>query len=440
MRKSLIRPLLYIIVSGALVFCCDSVLGYDKDKLFTLGIKNYNRAEYGRARHCFERAIKTGLKDERLKFATYAVAVMDNFKQYLDGVEKGESKLRMDGNDETLRAHVAKLHYAFANELMQKEFYLGMVEPQLKRAIELDPENAAIHFDLGCAYYASMRYVKALKSYEKALVILPDNLLAYKMAGDASVALGDFDKAKKFYLDLIKANEKSVLKYDESELAKVRKIVSILPETYKEIDRLREEGRTEEAEQVLKKRMSLNNSDYIAMTELGYIIQDKGDRKTALDLFKTAVKIAPDYPISHFYLGRLYFLMQKNEEAIAELLMFKEKMRLLPRMDKVTKQMYLDGLYYLSEVYFTLKRYEDARKETEEIIRLDPRQQNAYYNMGIYYYVYKHSRSDAYRSFMKAIDIDSASDVAKSSKYAIEFIRNNPDSRIAPDFSFIDRE
>lgn len=440
MSGNLRRVLLCVIVLSAALSFCTAAYGYDKDRLFTLGLKNYNRAEYEKARRCFEKAAEAGLKDEKLKLARYAVAVMDKFGQYLSGIEKGELQIRQNASDKALRASVARLHHAFANELMQKEFFLFIVEAHLRRAIELDPKDASLYFDLACAYYASMNYGKALRDYEKALAIRPGDLLTQKMAGDTCVALGDFDQAKKFYLGLINSNEKSVLKYDDSELAKVKKIMSVLPETYKEIDALMKEGRTDEAEKVLKKRISLNNSDYIAMTELGYIIQDRGDRKTALDLFKTSVKIAPDYPIAHFYLGRLYFLMRETEEAVSELKIFKEKMRLLPKMDKSTKKMYIDSLYYLSEVYFTLKRYEEARRELEEIIKIDPQEQNAYYNMGVYYYVYEHSRSGAYRSFMKAIDIDPASHVAKSSKYAIEFMRNNPDSRVIPDFSFIDKE
>lgn len=216
--------------------------------------------------------------------------------------------------------------------------------------------------------------------------------------------------------------------------------LKVFPETYKEVDELMREGRTEEAEAILRKRISLNGSDYTAMTGLGRIYQDKDDRNAALGLFKTAVKAAPDYPAAHFYLGRLYFIMQKNKEALREFELFKEKMDILPKMDEETKKIYIDSLYYLGDVYFVLKRYEDAGIVLEKIIKMDPGQQAAYYDMGVYHYVYEHSRSRAHRSFMKAIDIDSATYIAKSARYAIEFMRNNPDPRVTPDFSFIDQE
>lgn len=199
-------------------------------------------------------------------------------------------------------------------------------------------------------------------------------------------------------------------------------------------------GKTGETEAIMKKRLSLNGADYIAMTELGIICQDRGDRKTALNLFKKAVKTAPDYPIAHLCLGRLYFLTQENEEAVAELNLFKEKMDMLPNMDEDARKRYVDNLYYLSDVYFTLKRYKDAKRGIDRILEIDPEQQDAYYDLGVCYYVYDHSRSKAYQAFMKAVELDSTSSTAKRAKYAIEFMRNNPDPRVIPDFSFIDQE
>lgn len=147
-----------------------------------------------------------------------------------------------------------------------------------------------------------------------------------------------------------------------------------------------------------------------------------------------------DYPMEHLRLGRLYFLKRDYDNAISEFELFKEKMRLQPKMDDKTRKTYIDALYYLSEVYFTLDMYEKARAEVDEILMLDPKEQEAYYLLGVYYYKYEHSRSKAYQSFKKVVDLDSKTNIARHANYAIEFMRNNPDSRFAPDFSFIDQE
>ncbi len=149
---------------------------------------------------------------------------------------------------------------------------------------------------------------------------------------------------------------------------------------------------------------------------------------------------APKEASAHFFAGRNYFLKREYDKTVEELKRYKDIMKALPRMDEKTKKMYINDLFYLSEVYFTLKRYPEARYELEEIIRLSPKEPDAYYNLGVYYYIYERSRSKAYTNFKKAIDMDPSSEAAKNANYAIEFIRNNPDARFAPDFSFIDKE
>jgi len=183
-----------------------------------------------------------------------------------------------------------------------------------------------------------------------------------------------------------------------------------------------------------------NKKDSIAMTELGRTYLEKGDRSKALNTFSRAVKIDPDYPMAHFFLGKLHYLMRDYDDAISELNIFKEKMKPLLAANKENTRTYIECLYYIGEVYFTLERYDESRIETEEILRIDPKEQDAHYNLGVYYYVREHNRSRAYNFFMKTINIAPGTDIAKNAKYAIEFMRNNPDSRIAPDFSFINKE
>ena len=211
---------------------------------------------------------------------------------------------------------------------------------------------------------------------------------------------------------------------------------------YQEVDDLLRAGKADEAEGVLKKYLSENKTDYVAITKLGLMCQNRGDKKTALRLFNDVVKMSPEYPMPYFFLGRLHFLMQDQDEAVYNLGVFREKVARLEGigMDEETKNIYIKDLHYVSEVYFNLKRYDDVKATIDEILKLDPKQQDAYYNLGVYYYVYEHNRSRAYRSFTRAVELGPDTETARSSKYAIEFMRTNPDPRFVPDFSFIDQE
>lgn len=370
----------------------------------------------------------------------YKDTYREEYKVPLKEIDEAEAQLKSRPDDEALKKELSLKHLALANRLMLKEFYLNVVEPHLLRSIELDPENVQGLMSLASAYYVGMRYDKAIEYYKKLIKVTPGALPAYKMAGDASVAIGDFDNAKKFYQGLIDENSKAVLAYDPSEIEKVKSVMNALPQTYRDIDEMVKSERFDEAEEVLRKRLSMNEADYIAMTELGYIFQHKGDRKGALRLFETAVKIAPDYPVAHLFLGRLYFLNREYEDAIEQFGIFKNKMKLLPKMDKDTKAMYVDSLKYLSEVYYTLERYEEALKEIREILKLEPKDQEAYYSLAMYYYKYEHNKYKTYEALKKVIELGPDTEMAKDANYAIEYMRANPDSRVMPDFSFIDKQ
>ena len=432
---------LIIFLCLLLVLACQGHAAFgEKEDLVGLALKNYDKTHYRKALYYFEKAGAAGLKEESAEFIKYALKAMRALKQDFGILEKEELFFRKNKDDASMTASLTEKHRTLARKLTGEKFYFAMVEPHLKRVVALKPDDPGAYLELGDVCYAAMQYGRAVENYEKVVLLDPGNLYAYKMAGDACVAMGDFDRARRRYSELIKVNENSLLRLDPAEMEKVKKIMKVFPETYKDVARLLDEERLDEAEVILKKRLSLNPSDYIAMTHLGILYQERGDRKNALRLFKSAIKTSPDYPVSHLYLGRLYFLMRKDNDAIAELELFKKNMRLLPKMDSDTKEMYIDSLFYLADVNFTLKEYPQARTELDEILKLDPQEEGAYYDLGVYYYVYEHSRPSAYKAFSRVIELKPGTEISKKAQYAIEFMRNNPDPRFAPDFSFIDQE
>ena len=180
--------------------------------------------------------------------------------------------------------------------------------------------------------------------------------------------------------------------------------------------------------------------DYESLVIEGLERQESGDRKAALEIFRKAADRYPEEPASHFLLGRAFFLMQKGDEAEKEFRLYRQKVDALAELKGDAIGAHISNLFKISEIYFILGRFTQAKETNEEIIRLDPKNQSAYYNLGIYYYNHEHNRSTAYNNFKKVVDLDKNSDTAKKAEYAIGFIRNNPDPRVSPDFSFIDKE
>lgn len=153
-----------------------------------------------------------------------------------------------------------------------------------------------------------------------------------------------------------------------------------------------------------------------------------------------AVKAEPLYPLPHLLLGKLYYSMREEEKAVQEFQKYIDIIGKMPPQAAGETAALIDSLHYISDVCGGIKRFETMKLALDLILRLDPKDQSAIYNLGIYYYNGEHNRPKAYQSFKSAAYIDPNTSIAKKAKYAIEFMRNNPDSRVAPDLSFINQE
>ena len=208
---------------------------------------------------------------------------------------------------------------------------------------------------------------------------------------------------------------------------------------YDYISSLLSEEKLDEAAAILTRHIAKDSKDESALSLLGDIYRRKREHGTALKYLNKALSINADYPPAHLYLGKLYFSMQRFDEAVNEFDIFRKIATDYGIM--ITDQdFYIGNLQDISLLYFSIKRYKEAAALLNEILIISPSNQVALYNFGIYYYQSERNRSMAYRYFTKAIEIDPKSSVAAKARYAIEFIRTNPDPRVTPDFSFIDQE
>ena len=265
----------------------------------------------------------------------------------------------------------------------------------------------------------------------------PKNIRLVRILADCFVAIGNFEEAQEHYkkcIDLYK--EKGVSKNDP-QILRLEKILEVFPKRYKDISELIVKKRYKEAKALCKKRISLNAADYVAITQLGEIYWEKNKRRMAFKLFKKAVKIAPEYSVAHFSLGRSYFFNKKHDKAIEEFNIFKEKMASLPTINDDTTEFYVSNLHDIVYMYSTLEKYESMVGELRQIIKLKPDDQRAYYNLAVCFYQHRRSPYLAYEQLQKLIEIDKNSKIAKRAEFFIEFIRSNPDPRFDIDYTFM---
>ena len=415
----------------------------DDARLFAAkAIALYGLMDYDGAYDLMKKAGEKG-PGERDELVEYAVRFIDANREVLSGMQKEKALLKSVSAEDREKAAVilTEGHISMLTRLLSEKYYY----PALAAAhiIWLE-KNAAEHmpglYRLSAGvYYSAMLYKKASEDFEKAMEESPDDADLRKSSADCLVALGDLDKAGEYYAKAADLYRKEGGEGSAARAADMDKVRLALPKSYKDVFLMVKEGRYGDAEKALRKRLSLNGSDPAAMVQLGQIRWEKGERSEAVKFFAKAVKVAPDYPIAHFYLGKSYAFRNDFKKAMKEFGIFKEKMERLPPMDDDTVDFYVSALHYIGYIYSTAKEYPSAIKESEKILKLRPNDQDARYNMAIAYYCLgKISR--AYEELNKVIEADPSSDRADLARYCMDYMRSNPDPRIKKDFSFLNKD
>jgi tetratricopeptide (TPR) repeat protein len=129
-------------------------------------------------------------------------------------------------------------------------------------------------------------------------------------------------------------------------------------------------------------------AQYLAMSYL-----QLGDTESAIKAYKSALQIDPYRDDIHIKLGNLYFSQGKFEEARAE---YAEAVRLNPGTA---------NRYALGQAYIELGRFSEAESQYSEIQRLAPREAGGYLGMG-QAYSRQGQHEEAIRQFKDAISRD----------------------------------
>jgi tetratricopeptide (TPR) repeat protein len=414
----------------------------DARLLAAKGIALYGLMDYDGAYILMKKASEEGA-GEKDELAKYAVQFMDANRETLRDMQERRalSKSVSPEEREKARGVLCENHIKLLMLLLGKNYYYPALA--MAHILWLEKNNAAAEMPglyrfSAEVYYSAMLYKKASEDFEKALKESPRDAELLKSSADCLVALGDLDKAGEYYARAAELYRKKGGEGDTvaDDIDKVRRA---LPKSYKDVSLLMKEGRYDDAEKALRKRLSLNGADPAAIVQLGLVRWEKGERNEAFKFFTKAAKVSPDYPVSHFYLGKSYAFRNDLKKAMKEFAVFKEKMERLPPMDDDTVDFYVSALHYIGYMYSTAKEYTSAIKEGEKILKLRPKDQDARYNMAIAYYsLGKISR--AYGEFNKIIEIDPSSDTADMARYCMDYMRSNPDPRIRRDFSFLNRD
>lgn len=397
-----------------------------------MALAEYGLMRYGDSYESFKKADTTWADPGTRKLIRYGIRSIENNRDVLAGIEDANAKLSRSTGParEELVKDMVVWHFVVINDLLnQQYYYAAMVMPHILWIQENDPDTAELSSFAAGVFHSSMMYKKAKEEYEKAIEIAPENPKLARCFADCLVAMGDLDGAKDQYQKTVEIYVRQGAGKNDPGILEAKRIMNALPRKYDDIEELVSKKQYIQAEEICRKRISLNPGDLAAITQLGDIYWNTDRKRQAIKLFRKVIKRVPDYPTAHLYLGRAYFSEGKPEKGSRCFDLFEEKMAILPETDEKTDEFHINALHYMASLYLEAGMVREAVRNYKKIIEIDPEDQEAYYNLGVTYYHEIHNRAKAYKYLKQARELGPSTAIGDMASIAIEHMQRVPDTR-----------
>jgi protein O-mannosyl-transferase len=149
--------------------------------------------------------------------------------------------------------------------------------------------------------------------------------------------------------------------------------------------------------------IEVTQNNYIAHNNRGVFYDNLGRYQDAIEDYKQAVKINPDYSESYYNLGVAYDDLGRRQEAMEA---YRQAIKIKPD--------YAASYLNLGVTYYRLGRYKDAVEPYKQAIKIQPDFVLAHYNLGVAYAVAgdKNSALEEYK-ILKTLDAEKANELFK---------------------------
>ena len=271
----------------------------------------------------------------------------------------------------------------------------------LQKVLELYPDHAPAHHDLGGAYYQNGDNDNALVHYEKAVEIDPDNviyqksvadfyysvagkvdealamylkvldqqpadLVALLMAGHISVSLQQFDDAENFYkrvLEIEPWNQDASLLLEKLQNRHNKDATPASAEDqYADIQTMIIDGRVNEAVSALESLLESHPDFALAYNDLGVLYYQQGEKDKALNSYEAAARLEPGETTFQKNLADFYYVEQGRVEDALQ--MYVKVLENDPE-DAET-------LLILGHICVALHKFEDAEMFYNRLLAVEP--------------------------------------------------------------------
>jgi tetratricopeptide (TPR) repeat protein len=226
-------------------------------------------------------------------------------------------------------------------------------ETLFRHALDVTRNNYIALDNFGNALFDKGRIDEAIRQFQEALRLKPDDANAHYNLGAALGAMGQYDEAIPQFQTAIRLKPNDAWDYFDLGVA------------------LDKEGRTDEAIRQFQTALRLKPDDPKARFNLANALAKKGQTDEAISQYREAVRLKPDYAIAHYNLGNVLDNKGRTDEAIRE---FQEAVRLKPND--------ADTHNALGAAFDEKGRVDEAIRQFQEAIRLKPDDAMAHNNLG----------------------------------------------------------
>jgi tetratricopeptide (TPR) repeat protein len=325
-----------------------------------------------------------GLPNLRQAYAALSRAVeLDNTNQdaqlklgelYLRGNEPAKARERAEIVLVSAPQNTEGLILRGRSLINEKRYREGIAE--LKKAIELDPQNIQIYVELARAHYAAGDLITTEATLNQALSVNPRSTEAMLALGDFRTTTGKLDQAEMIY--------KKALEMDtQNDSIYIR-----LTDIYQRQNKLAD------AEATLQKLATNKPQDDGPHIRLGDFLMSIGKLEKALANYQRAVEIQPTSLLARDKLIGYYLDTGKTNEAELKV---KE---ILAKNDKD-----LMGRFFDARILVAKHKPDEAIPILQGIVRDEPQFAGAHHILGMAF-LQKNEKGQAHAAFSEAIKIN----------------------------------
>jgi len=227
-----------------------------------------------------------------------------------------------------------------------------------KKALELGPDDASVHMNLGVALAGSGKLDEAIAQYQKALELSPDNPESHLNFGIALAGKGDLNQAIAHYQKALEINPE-------------------YPEVHNNLGvALAAAGKLDEAIGHYQQALAVNPTYPEVHSNLGVALAGTGKLDEAIAHFHKALEVNPNSAEVHNNLGRALATMERFDEAIPH---FQKALEINPNFAEVHNS--------LGVVLVGKGRVDEAIAHFQMAVKVNPGFTEAHQNLGdtLYY-------------------------------------------------------